>query len=370
MRLFVHSICGISLVFGACAFSINPTHAQSDASSSPANGTGGDAARKVGAAFARSFEGLRSARNGRGFGRHRNERERFWLGQGEMVEKQLSMEGVTRQYFVYTPANVVAKQGKPLPLVLMFHGGGGTAKGADRSTGGITKVADKYGFMMVFAQGVDRHWNDGRPDIADHYYDDVAFAGSIIDSLVKEGKVDKSRVYSTGISNGGFFSQYLAMRLPDKIAAVATVGASVSTNFQSIAARKPLPIMLLLGTEDTLVPWEGGLIGGKVLRHVRGTVLTGRQSVEFWRARNGNKATAERVQLPDINSRDRSKVFVERYGVDGSSSEVVLIEIQGGGHTWPSGQQYLPVKIIGPVCRDFDGNEMIWDFFSKHSMQD
>lgn len=361
--LLASLVCGsLCLTFGIGALLMCPAHAQS-------NETNEDGRRRVGAAFARSFGSFnQSGRNRKGFGIRRQEPDRFWLGKGEMVEKQIMLEGVTRQYFVYTPANALAKQGKPLPLVMMFHGGGGTAKGADRSTGGITKTADKYGFMMVFAQGVDRHWNDGRPDLAKHYYDDVAFTGKIIDSLVAEGRVDQAHVYSTGISNGGFFSQYLAMSLPNKIAAVATVGASVSTNFQSLPIKKPLPIMLLLGTEDTLIPWEGGLIGGKVLRHVRGEVMTGRQSVDFWRARNENKATADRLPLPDINKRDKCSVFVEKYGLDGDSNQVILVEIQGGGHTWPSGQQYLPAKIIGPVCRDFDGNEMIWDFFSKHSL--
>lgn len=294
-------------------------------------------------------------------------KKHFWLGSGQMSERSVNLDGVTREYYVYEPANT--KSNTPLPLVLAFHGGGGTARGMDYHVGGITKVADKNGFMVVFAQGIDRHWNDGRPGLVDHYYDDVSFVWNIIDTLVGEGKVDKSRVYATGISNGGFFSQYLAIMSPEKIAAVATVAASVPTTFEKIPVKQPLPIMLLLGTEDTLVPWEGGSIGGTLLkRKVRGTVLTGRQSVDFWLAKNGNTSTAQRAAIDDINKDDGSKVFVERYGLDKSSNQVLLVEVQGGGHTWPSGKQYLPVKLVGPVCKDIDANQMIWEFFSKHSL--
>ncbi len=359
-----------SLLLLMCAVSMAPVFAQlaDEATTSNSGSRNGNVdAQKVGSAFARGLN-LRGRKLDGGFGWKNRKTDRFWLGAGDMAEKDVVMEGVTRKYYVYTPAN--AKTGVLLPLVLVFHGGGGTARGADYHIGGMTKVADKYGFIVVFAQGVDRHWNDGRPGLVDHYYDDVTFVWNIIETLVKSGKVDRSRVYATGISNGGFFSQYLGIMLPGKLAAVASVAASVSTNFQNIPVKQPLPIMFLLGTEDTLVPWLGGSIGGEILKKkIRGAVISGRESVDFWLAKNGNSAKAERVPLDDTNPDDGSKVFVEQYGADNSSNEVVLVEIQGGGHTWPSGQQYLPVKLIGPVCKDFDANEMIWTFFSKHSLQ-
>jgi polyhydroxybutyrate depolymerase len=44
----------------------------------------------------------------------------------------------------------------------------------------------------------------------------------------------------------------------------------------------------------------------------------------------------------------------------------MLYVIEGGGHTWPNTVQYLPVKDIGRMSRDFDATEVIWEFFKKH----
>jgi len=287
-----------------------------------------------------------------------------WSGKGKPFLRTIDVDGVNRRFFLYIPES--AKQ--PAPLVLAFHGGGGTAAGVDRCAGGIAKIADKEGFIIAFPDGIDKHWNDGRPDVSKSYYDDVGFVSKVIDTLNSEKLIDPKRVYATGISNGGFLSQYLAIKLPDKIAAVASVAASVSKTILEENV-SPKPIMFLLATKDTLVPWNGGQIGGRVLRRKRGEVLSGRESIEFWLQKNKNTAKPACRSIADRDRSDDSQIFLEQYGMPGSSNEVVLYEIRGGGHTWPSGQQYLPKAIIGPVCRDFDGNETIWNFFEKHALR-
>lgn len=314
--------------------------------------------------FGQSARGLWIQQNWRRRMQQRGSIENGWSGAGKPELREIDVAGVKRRYYVYKPASART----PAPLVLAFHGGGGTADGVDKCAGGLAKTADKEGFIVVFPDGKDKHWNDGRPDISNTSYDDVGFVSQLIDQLTNEQLIDAKRVYATGISNGGFFSQYLATQLPGKIAAVASVAASVSKTFIDLNVA-PIPIMLLLGTADTLVPWEGGKIGGKILPRGRGEVLTGKQSLQFWLERNKNSAQPVCKTLSDSDKSDDSQVFVEQYGAPGSSNEVVLYEIRGGGHTWPGGQQYLPQKIIGPVCRDFDGNETIWSFFKRHSQK-
>lgn len=289
--------------------------------------------------------------------------ERGWSGKGKAHLEELVIEGVNRRYYIYKPdsANV------PAPLVLAFHGGGGDAEGTDRCAGGLAKLADEKGFIVVYPDAIDKHWNDGRKEISKTNYDDVGFVSKLIDRLNAQGLIDPKRVYATGISNGGFFSQYLALQKPEKIAAVATVAASVSTAFLGIKGN-PVPIMMLLGTKDTLVPWEGGKIGGKILRNSRGEVVPARKAVQFWLANNKNNAKPNCSELEDKDPSDNSRVFVEQYGDPDSAKEVVLYEIRGGGHTWPDGQQYFPKALIGPVCRDFDGNLAIWNFFERHKL--
>ncbi len=317
----------------------------------------------------RSAQGQGASEQGRGglrnfaFLKPRSIEER-WSGKGKPQLKEMAVDGINRRYYYYKPESATL----PAPLVLAFHGGGGTAEGTDKCAGGLAKLADEKGFIIVYPDAIDRHWNDGRPDLSKTNYDDVGFISKIIDELNARRLIDPKRVYATGISNGGFFSQFLAIQLPDKIAAVATVAASVSKTFLGLNVA-PKPIMMLLGTKDTLVPWEGGKVGGKVLRKGRGEVIPGRQSVKFWLAKNNNNATPNTIELPDKDRRDDSRVIVEQYGSAGSPNEVLLYEIRGGGHTWPDGQQYLPKSIIGPVCRDFDGNAAIWNFFEKHALR-
>lgn len=290
--------------------------------------------------------------------------ERGWSGAGKPLLRELTIDGVTRRYYIYKPDSASL----PAPLVLAFHGGGGNAEGTDRCAGGLAKLADEKGFIVVYPDAIDKHWNDGRPDLSKTSYDDVGFISKLIDDLNAQKMIDPKRVYATGISNGGFFSQYLAIKLPGKIAAVASVAASVSKTFLDLNVA-PVPIMMLLGTKDTLVPWDGGKVGGKVLRKGRGEVIPGRQALEFWLAKNKNNARPNCSELPDTDPSDNSRVFIEQYGAPDSLNEVVLYEIKGGGHTWPDGQQYLPKTIIGPVCRDFNGNVAIWNFFEKHALR-
>ncbi len=290
--------------------------------------------------------------------------EARWSGKGKPQLIEINIDGTKRRYYLYQPSSAKL----PSPLILAFHGGGGTAEGTDKCAGGIARLADEKGFIVAYPDGIDRHWNDGRPDISKSNYDDVGFVSRIIDDLAQQRIIDPKRVYATGISNGGFFSQYLAIQLPGKIAAVASVAASVSKTFLDLNVT-PKPVMMLLGTKDTLVPWDGGKIGGKILPKKRGEVIPGRQSLAFWLTKNNNTSKPVRTELPDKDPGDHSLVSVEQYGAPDSANEVVLYEIRGGGHTWPAGQQYLPSAIIGPVCRDFDGNEAIWNFFEKHTLQ-
>jgi polyhydroxybutyrate depolymerase len=284
-----------------------------------------------------------------------------WSGKQTPELRQLQVDGVERRYYLYRPAGSAGSA----PLVLAFHGGGGKAEGTDRSTGGLAKLADEKGFIVAYPDAIEKHWNDERKGLSKAQCDDVAFIAKLIDDLTAEKLIDPKRVYATGISNGGFFSQFLAMQLPGRIAAVASVAASVSTKAQQNSSAEPIPILMLLGTEDPLVPYAGGNIGGKLL-HGRGQVLSEAQSELFWLKRNKNTSKAQVTQMADANTEDGCHVTVRQYGAPGSSNEVVVYDIRGGGHTWPSGTQYLPRAIVGPVCRDFDGNRTIWNFFERH----
>lgn len=294
---------------------------------------------------------------------------KFWSGDGPMVSKEIMVDHEQRRYYFYRPTSCATTQS--LPVILAFHGGGGKAEGMDRCTGGLTKLADEKGFCVVFPAGIEGHWNDGRKRYglgvpANH--DDLKFVSLMLDELAKQANIDTDKIYATGISNGGFFSQYLALKLPGKIAAVASIAASVPDEFLALTLSKTTPVMFILGTKDPLVPWQGGRICSQLPAN-RGQVIAAEKSIEFWLGQNKNNSLPVVETLPDTDLKDDSQVVLKRYGNSGANNEVLLIEIQGGGHTWPSGSQYLPAAIIGPVCRDFNGNKLIWEFFAKHHLQ-
>ncbi len=259
---------------------------------------------------------------------------------------------------------------KSLPLVFVLHGGGGRAKGMiDLTQGGFNGLADREGFIVCYPQGVDKHWNDGRPGAtsraAKEDIDDVGFISALIDRLVKNLNVDPKRVYVTGMSNGAMMSHRLGWELSSKIAAIAPVAGAMPANLAERSAKKvPISVLAISGTDDPLVPYQGGEV--HLYAKELGRVLSVQKSVELWVERNRCSKTPEVSPLPDVDKSDGAKVTRETYSGGAQGSEVVLYTIQGGGHTWPGGVQYLSEKIIGKTCRDIDANTVIWNFFKKH----
>ncbi len=283
------------------------------------------------------------------------------------LTKTLLHEGIERSCRIHLPPGF--SRNKPAPLVLALHGGGGRGQRFDQSTtqGTLTTAADKRGVVLVFPEGVNRKWYDGRtwrlkPKKT---YNDVAFISKIIDIMVKDYGIDPKRVYATGISNGGFMSVRLAMDLSEKIAAIAPVTAQIPKALKDKKPKLPISVMIINGTKDPLVPFNGGhaLWFGRL----RGEILSTASTVEFFRRHNGCGRTPEKSKLQDKDPDDGTNVEIEKYTGGKDRAEVILVKIIGGGHTWPGGKQYLKPRFIGAVCRDINASEMILDFFLKHS---
>ena len=262
--------------------------------------------------------------------------------------------GEERMVLVHPPATA----GEDLPVLLIFHGGYGTAAGAESSYG-MSFLADDMGFVAVYPQGLDRHWNDGRIDPDD--LSDVVFVEAVLDSLASRFQVDGERIYATGMSNGGIFCHFLAQTLPGTFAGIAPVcGGIADPGFDWFDPAEPLDVLIIQGTDDPLVPYSGGEIG---FRGGRGSVLGTPEAVRIWRGVNGclddNPTT---VNLPQASPEDRcNAVYYLYHGI----RDVGLVNIEGGGHVWPGGEQYLPVRVIGRACGDFQAGPFIWRFFQE-----
>ena len=270
-----------------------------------------------------------------------------------------------RSYLLYTPANANRNSGVR-PLVLVFHGGGGTAKGIAREVGrSLHKIADRDGFFVAYPNAVDKMWDLGAGVISeslDVRIDDRGYFGDLVDELVRTLPIDDRRIFATGISRGGQASYFVACAHADRIRAIAPVAMPMPAYMlEECAAAPGTGIAILNGTDDPLVPYDGGRI--KVGKRERDKVISTDATVEFWRSKNQCSAEASDEQV--INTK-RDRMQVRRTSWERCEhGPVVLYRIEGGGHTWPSGRQYLPRFVVGRVNKDIDGADEIWSFFSQ-----
>jgi polyhydroxybutyrate depolymerase len=277
--------------------------------------------------------------------------------------RTILVNGVEREYIIYKPSSLL--QQVKYPVVLDFHGGGGTAASTEKSFG-FDKIADIKKFIVVYPEGLNKGWNDGRKDLSSkHTADDVTFVSQLINKLIKEENTDPARIYAAGISNGAFFSIYLAGKLPGKLKAIAAVcGNILMDNKDSFALRKPVSLLLINGTGDPLVKYDGGPILSETAK--RGSSTSTDFTVSKWLEADKIGTSAVKEIMPDNNRNDGCTATKYTYTGGLDSTSVVLVKVENGGHTWPGGKQYLPKFIIGKVCRDFDASEVIWSFFEKH----
>jgi polyhydroxybutyrate depolymerase len=290
-------------------------------------------------------------------------------GQESYAGDSILFAGLERTYRIHIPPSY--DKAKPLPLLIALHGGGGTGKAMEKLTlGGFNKISDREGFIVVYPDGIEKHWNDGRENVSYRAHrekvDDVGFISALIDDLAEKRNIDRNRVYVTGISNGAMMSFRLACELSQKITAIAPVAGAMPENLPSrCSPSRRIPVLMISNTDDRLVPWEGGDI--RFGRKKFGRTLSVRETVKYWVHHNQCLAAPVISMEPDRDPKDGTRVRQEAYGPCGEGAWVVLYAIEAGGHTWPGGHQYLPEWLIGKTSRDIDANEVIWNFFRNHA---
>ena len=266
----------------------------------------------------------------------------------------LSFGGLQRTYRLYVPAKYNATQA--VPLVLNLHGLG--SNGAQQEKyGNFMPIADTANFIIAHPDGlksaIGTGWNNfGAPGTG---VDDLGFLAAMIDDISAKYSINKNRIYSTGMSNGGFMSYDLACFLSTRIAAIASVtGSMIASHLKSCNINRPMPIMEIHGTADNVVSYPGN---GGILASTNIDAL-----VKFWV--DFNKCAAPVIKnLPDINTTDGSTVEHQVYNNGKNGTTVELYKVIGGGHAWPG-------SVVGGIAanQDFNACKEIWRFFSKFSL--
>ncbi len=275
----------------------------------------------------------------------------------------LEHDGENRSYELYVPRSYNPQT--ETPLVLVLHGGGGTGKRM-RWTG-FNQLAERDAFIVAYPNGLDNSWNDGRTDApsaaARANKDDVGFLESVIADIGSAYNIDSARVYMTGPSNGAQMTFRFACERSELLAAIAPVMSSMPAQIAGACApESPVPLLFIHGTEDPLVPYEGGQV--MVFGQERGSVLGAEQTLELWAGINGCNQAPTVTELPDTAGDGTTVSLIEYTGCGGN--DVLAYRVNGGGHTWPGGLQYLPERRIGITSQELDATEVIWDFFQTH----
>ena len=278
---------------------------------------------------------------------------------------EITQDGRSRRCLVHVPRNAAARS---CPLLIVLHGGGGTPEGMVKLTKNrFNELADSSDFFVAYPGGLGRSWNDFRDDAKGYAHsekiDDVGLISALIDRLAVEYSIDKDRVFATGISNGGFMSFRLGCELSGKIRGIAAVAA---TNPPDQAPRcapaRPISVMIINGTDDPIVPYNGGEV--RLLGSSRGAVTSTDDTARFWARFDKCPDNPTVEKLPDSDPGDNTRVKKISYGPCGGGTRVVLYRVEGGGHTWPGGLHYLFTRMIGYTSRDLNACDRIADFFN------
>ena len=275
----------------------------------------------------------------------------FPISAQQTIDGSIMHDGIQRDYILYIPA--IYDGNTDVPLVLNFHGFGSNAN-EQMHYGDFRDIADTEGFLLVHPEGTlingEQHWNVGN-FTAGSTADDVGFTEALIDQLANLYAINLERVYSTGMSNGGFMSFLLACQLSEKIAAIASVTGSMTPDtYDSCNTQHPTPILQIHGTSDSVVPYDGDITWTLPIVDV----------LSYWINYNNCDTNPTITTFPDIYPLDGSTVdhFVYSGGDNGVTTE--HMKVIGGDHTWPGSAFNFP-----GTNYDINASMEIWQFFSR-----
>jgi polyhydroxybutyrate depolymerase len=278
-------------------------------------------------------------------------------------DRSLLVDGGRRSYTLITPDKATG----PYPLIIVYHGGTQTADQARRYTR-FDELPKTEAVAVVYPQGLDNNWNDGRssPDISARESaaaDDVAFTAQIIGELEVEGIVDGERVYLTGASNGGMMAMRAGCEISNRIAAIAPVVANRPVDWSCNAPK--LAAIFIHGTDDQYMPYAGGQVAvGKTRRNL-GEVISADATIAEFKRIDGCASVKETKKL-DAVGRDKTIAIVTDY--ECTKAPLKQIVIEGGGHTWPGARHGIIADwLLGSTSEEVNATAEIWAFFKPLS---
>ena len=258
--------------------------------------------------------------------------------------RPLPYGGLARQYLLHVPASYDGSTA--VPLVLDHHGYCSNAV-QQKFISGMVAVSDREGFLLAHPDGIDNAWDaglccpGGTPD-------DVGFIRAVVAAISAEGNIDASRIYATGLSNGGAISQRLACEAADLFAASAPLAFPVPARpLSECRPSRPMPVLTFMGLVDVLVEYNGGLFPSAA------------ETFDYWHDLNNCTGTTPDVLVTQGDSR------CETYTQCASGVETGLCSITAetfGGAFFDGHILYLN--------DDFVLSDLVWSFLSRFRLPD
>jgi polyhydroxybutyrate depolymerase len=324
------------------------------------------------------------------------------------TKEKVTVDDVDRNFMVRLPKGYDAT--KHYPVVILLHGMNQDPEDMERLTR-FNELADKDGIIAIYPSALHGRWNvgvhaeerrpmsmgpgrgghrggggypgggypgggGGYPGGGGGYprgggqqqpqggepsqrraapADDIAFFNQMLDQLPLKFSVDTSRIYAVGLSEGGFMSLRLGCALGDRIAAVAAVGAAMPKTMICLPPR-PVPLVMINGTSDPVVPYGGG-----TEHNMRLATVSVEDSAKAWAKIDRCEEKPEKSKLPS-KGKGASETKVDTYSGCQQSAQVVLYSVKGAGNTWPGGEQYEVENSVGKTSPEPSANEVIWSF--------
>ena len=285
-------------------------------------------------------------------------------GKDEVIA--LEHGGRTRRYVLHTPPR--AEKALQLPLMVVLHGGGGSGAQAAESTG-FSALADRHGFVVAYPDGTGPlrgrllTWNSGGIPVyaSDEKIDDTDFLRAMVASAKTKVAIDPERIYATGISNGAMMCHRLAREAPDLFAAIAPVSGAM--NFTAVDSAVPIAVMIIHGTDDEHVRYEGGKPGQGMGRAALRKDASVDDAIAYYRKRNHLTAS------PELSERDKVKVATWQGDApqNAAAAPLRVVTLVGGKHAWPGGKRGDYRGADEPF--DWPASEQIWEFVSAQRLR-
>ena len=272
------------------------------------------------------------------------------------LDGYLQHNGIRREFILYVPQSY--NQSNPTAVIFNFHGFGSNAF-EQMNYGDFRDLADENAFIIAHPQGTTTygngpHWNNWNGDGGTSNQDDIGFIDALISLLQTLYNIDDQRVYSTGMSNGGFFSYHLACNLGARIAAVASVTGTMSPQtYSSCTPTRPISVMQMHGLQDSVVPFLGFPSLG----------LSQTDLMEFWAAHNNCSSQPDISLVDDLAPNDGSTGIKTSFLNCDKGTSVEFFLFDGAGHTWPGTGNKAGSNSVN---MDIDGVSEIYNFFNKN----